>query len=196
VDAARLTVHDRASTDLVAPTPDGAAGGNLGGFLYDKAELVDEGDTVTVTTNSYAPAGQPSVEVMCKTKSRSAVAQAVHGTHLQVDPTAPMCADFTRGTLDWSRAQLSPAAAQRSGGVTVLPDLPKSAGPEWVFSPLVLRPADAVTGRWEVQSPSLVTQLTDTDLDPRFAGNHYCKVLSPVRALELLLEDAVPAAAG
>jgi hypothetical protein len=43
-----------------------------------------------------------------------------------------------------------------------------------------------------VQSPSLVTQLSDTELDPEFAGNHYCKVLSPLRALELLLQDTQP----
>ena len=193
VDAGRLTVRNRASADLMAPTPAGVTQGDLGGFLYDKAELADEGETAAVTTNSYTPPWQPAAEVMCKTKSRSAVAQAVYGTHLQVDATPPTCADFTTATLAWAAAQLSPPAADRSGGVTVLPDLPKTAGPEWVFSPLVLRPADPVTGRWAVQSPSLVTQLSDTELDPTFAGNHYCKVLSPLRALELLLEDAVPA---
>ena len=191
-DAGRLVVQNRAAADLVAPTPAGVAQGDLGGFLYDKAELADDGDTARVTTNSYTPPGQPAVEVMCKTKSRSAIAQAIYGSHLQVDDTPPACADFTRGTLDWARAQVSPTAARRSAGVTVLPDLPKSAGPEWVFSPLVLRPADPATGRWEVQSPALVTQLSDTQLDPTFAGNHYCKVLSPVRALELILEDTVP----
>ena len=193
-DVHRLTVQNRFDADLMAPTPEGAAQRDLGGFLYDKAELVDDGDTARVVTNSHTPAGEPALEVMCKTKSRSAVAQAIYGTHLQVDATPPSCADFTRGTLAWVRAQLSATAVARSGGVTVLPDLAKSAGPEWVFSPLVLRPADPVGGRWEVQSPALVTQLSDTDLDPTFAGNHYCKVLSPLRALELVLEDTAPAA--
>ena len=191
-DAARLVVQNRASAELVSPTPDGVAQGDLGGFLYDKAELADDGDVARVTTNSYTPPGQPAAEVMCKTKSRSAVAQAVHGTHLAVDATPPACADFTRDTLAWAVAQLSATAVERSGGVTVLPDLPKSAGPEWVFSPLLLHPADAATGRWEVQSPALVTQLSDTELDPTFAGNHYCKALSPLRALELVLEDTAP----
>ena len=193
-DTGRLTVANRASTDLMAPTPNGLVAGDLGGFLYDKAQLVDDGDTARATTNSYVPAGRPAVEVMCKTKSRSAVAQAVLGSHELVDATAPSCADFTRSTLDWAAAQVSPEASARSGGVTVLPDAMKSAGPEWVFSPMLLRPADPVTGRWEVQSPALVTQLTDTDLDPEFAGNHYCKVLSPLRALELVLDDTTGAA--
>ena len=99
---------------------------------------------------------------------------------------------FGAGTpVAWAQDQVSPAASARSAGITVLPDAMKSAGPEWVFSPLLLHPADA-TGRWEVQSPALLTELSDTELDPTFAGNHYCKVLSPVRALELVLEDTAP----
>ena len=191
-DAHRLTVDNRVDADLMAPTPEGAASGDLGGFLYDKAELRDDGDTAHVVTNSHTVGDSPAAEVMCKTKSRSAVAAAVHGSHLAVDDSPPTCADFTRGTLAWAQSQVSAAARARSGGVTVLPDASKAAGPEWVFSPLVLHPADPVTGRWEVQSPALLTELSDTELDPTFAGNHYCKVLSPVRALELVLEDTAP----
>jgi hypothetical protein len=195
-DAARLSVRNRVSADLIAPTPEGVAASDFGGFLYDKAELATADGRAQVTTNSYrVPAvgvASGATEVMCKTKSRSAVAQALYADFNRVDASAPSCAGYTEATLAWARAQVSPAAAARFGGVTVLPDMAKSAGPEWVFSPLLLRPADPVTGRWEVQSPSLVTQLSDTELDPEFAGNHYCKVLSPVRALELVLDDAVP----
>ncbi len=195
-EAGLLSVRNRVSADLIAPTPEGVAANNFGGFLYDKAELATADGGVQVTTNSYlVPAvgvSSGATEVMCKTKSRSAVAQALYADFNRVDASAPSCAGYTEATLTWARGQVSPAAASRFGGVTVLPDAAKTAGPEWVFSPLQLRPADPVTGRWEVQSPSLLTQLSDTDLDPRFAGNHYCKVLSPVRALELILDDAVP----
>jgi hypothetical protein len=191
-DPALLAVTDRASAQLVAPTPDGVATGDLGGFLYDKAELHDEGTTARLVTSSYALGGSPAYEVMCKTKSRSAVALALTGDHTAVDATPPTCAGFTEATLATAAAALSPAARARTGGVTVLPDDPKRAGPEWVFSPLTQRPADPATGRWEVRSPSLLTELSDTELDPEFAGNHYCKALSPLRALELLLDDALP----
>lgn len=193
-DPALLAVSDRASTALVAPTPDGLAARDLGGFLYDKAELHDEGATARLVTNSYVArgSGMVALEVMCKTKSRSAVALALTGDHEAVDPTEPTCGGFVESTLASARAAMSSAAQARTGGVTVLPDAMKAAGPEWVFSPLLQRPADPVTGRWEVQSPALLTELSDTQLDPEFAGNHYCKALSPLRALELLLDDALP----
>ncbi len=190
-----LAIANRADIDLVAPTPDGVAERDLGGFLYDKAELVDEGSTARVTTNSYVVDGTRAgaAEVMCKTKSRSAIAQAVYDDYRRVDSTPPTCAGFTEATIAAGLAVLSPAARARSGGVAVLPDQATSAGPQWVFSPLLLAPTDPTTGRWQVQSPSLVTQLSDTELNPEFAGNHYCKVLSPLRALELLLQDTVGA---
>lgn len=195
-DPALLVVTDRASAALVKPTSDGLAAGDLGGFLYDKAELHDEGATARLVTNSYVVrgAGPVALEVMCKTKSRSAVALALTDDHEAVDATPPTCAGFTEAMLATARKAMSPAARARTGGVTVLPDALKAAGPEWVFSPLVQRPADPVTGRWEVQSPALLTELSDTQLDPEFAGNHYCKALSPLRALELLLDDALPPA--
>ena len=193
-DAGRISVVNHADTALVSPTPEGVLASDLGGFLYGKASLVDDGATARLTTTSYVvpSAGPVATEVMCKTKSRSAVAQALYDDFRQVDATAPTCAEATRATLDAASAVLSPAAQQRSGGVTVLPDQPTSAGPQWVFTPMTVRPADPVTGRWEVQSPSLVTQLDDTSLDPEFAGNHYCKALSPLRALQLLLEETAP----
>jgi hypothetical protein len=194
-DAGLIDVADRADADLVAPTPEGATSADLGGFLYDKASLADDGGTARLTTVSYVVrgAGPAATEVMCKTKSRSAVAQAVYDDHTRVDGTEPTCAGFTEATLDDARAAMSPQAVSRSGGVTVLADRATSAGPQWVFTPMTVAPADPVTGRWQVQSPSLVTQLSDTELDPEFAGNHYCKVLSPLRAFELLLQDTVPA---
>lgn len=197
-DAGRIDVVNRADADLVDPLarPE-ALPGDLGGFLYDKAELRVEDDRTSIVTNSYtagrtdAPAGPAGAsEVMCKTKSRTAMARAVYGDHQRVDDSPPDCAGFTRRQLGWARDRVSEAAWQRFAGLAVEPDDMKRAGPEWVFSPLMLRPADA-SGAWSVRSPALVTQLDDTQLDPRFAGNHYCKVLSPVRLLELVLTDAV-----
>jgi hypothetical protein len=196
-DARRLRVVDRASERLLDPSPEGLPS-SFGGFVYDKAELSTEGRSVLLTTNSHVvradagvgPVGAP--EVMCKTKSRSAVAQALTGDHQAVDATPPTCAQFNEAVVRRAADQVSPAARERFAGVAVELDDAKRAGPEWVFSPLVLRPApDSSPGSWSVRAPSLVTELTDADLDPRFAGNHYCKVLSPVRALELVLVDAV-----
>jgi hypothetical protein len=200
-DRGLMQVTNRADPKLMDPPLDDPAAlpGDLGGFLYDKAELTDQGTTASVVTNSYTlvmpGAGSPATpsgaaEVMCKTKSRSAVAQALYDDYTRVDGSQPDCAQHNASIVAAAAGAVSPEARARFAGVTTEPDDMKRAGPEWVFAPLVLRPADS-GGAWSVQAPALLTQLSDTELNPEFAGNHYCKVLSPVRALELVLTDAV-----
>lgn len=162
-------------------------------FMWSKPEAQHSGGKVTVTTRAHAswptdlmdssPSTPESAkELACKMKSQ----QALLGLMPGVASSGPRsCADLNALTLDWALQQVSSAAKARFvGGGTQLsfvPDKACSTGIGWVSAKLQLDHAGPL--QVAVRSPALVTDPGSGSHD----GVHYCKLLSPARAVEWVL---------
>ncbi len=140
-------------------------------------------------------------ELKTKMKSRQAIYQQT------VDPTAALadtdkfnfCAEINAKAFEWAHAHAPPRTKERFDAVGVLPVFDADirhriqVGPVWINSPLKLQEKyDATLARWvlHVQAPTLVTDVT-AHIYPDSAGFHYCKLLSPARAMEWMMVDGL-----
>lgn len=69
-----------------------------------------------------------------------------------------------------------------------------NAGPLWIENPLKLKPVRGSDGRVVAVSVSAPCSHTDVDYPVKAAaGYHYCKLLSPARAMEWIFTDGLRA---
>ncbi|GBF97746.1 hypothetical protein Rsub_10910 [Raphidocelis subcapitata] len=144
-------------------------------------------------------------EIRIKMKSRQVYRRA------SADPSADFsvdrvnaCADINRAAYEWALAAAPPATRARflrSGApLRFAPDrhFPLPVGPLWIETPLRLRLR--VDGQYNGGRPYLevtsVSMRTDLDswmnsLHPDSAGQHYCKALSPARALDWIYSQGL-----
>merc|ERR1712238_532038 len=64
----------------------------------------------------------------------------------------------------------------------------KGAGPLWVYGQMSWK--EQSDGKMHVRSTGLLTGVGDREID----GNHYCKLLSPARAMEWIYVESLRAA--
>lgn len=140
-------------------------------------------------TGSISAASQ----VACKMLSSARVAQ-----ELKVSAARPSvdCKEVNRWAVDMAMSFAAPSTMERytkkGRGWCFLDDVPVigDIGPVWVFSSSLTMNANASC--MAVASPVLKTGL-DSKIYP---GCHYCKLLSPARAMDWMMSDSLkPAAA-
>jgi hypothetical protein len=161
-------------------------------------------DTITVTENYYdilnqfdtgeSPIG--AYEQKHKIKSRQAVQEAASGKDAdfhETDEVGNRCGDINQESLNWALANASPEALERYNSVgkkLVIGDDkgPYNAGPLWIWTYMAYKDNKDKTETL-VQSPMMRTP-TNYFIGAA-AGFHYCKVLSPFRAMEWIYVDAL-----
>lgn len=159
-------------------------------LIFDPLDALDAG---------FAPV--TAAEIRAKMKSRQSIYQET------VDPEAALadtdkfdfCAEINAKAFAWAHAQAPPRTKERFDRLGVQPvfdpDIRRRVqiGPIWINSPLRLHEEyDRLKEQyfWHVQSPTLVTDVT-AHIYPDSAGYHYCKLLSPARALEWIYVDGL-----
>jgi len=160
-------------------------------------------DSITVTENYYERLDSfdtgkyeiGAVEMKAKLMSRQSVQVAAGDKESDFhkdDEEGSRCADINQKALDWALAKASPAAIERYNKygkkLVIGDDLgPYNAGPLWIWQYLQYKDNDAKT-ETVLQSPMMRTP-TDYWIGAA-AGFHYCKLLSPFRALEWIYVDS------
>lgn len=109
-----------------------------------------------------------------------------------------MCRRLNQLALDYARESVpadilarfarfhgAPLAAADDAG-------PYNSGPSWYYTPLKFKPMKDDTGRVvRVDAVSATLRTSTRYLIPAVRGVHYCKLLSPARALEWLYTDGL-----
>jgi len=156
-------------------------------------------------------------ELKAKLKSRQAVYEAAGlGIDQAVDlvetdtpvsegGTGDRCGEINQAAIDWALGKLPPRTAERFAAygqkLVVGPDLKTGkAGPGWIWDPLRWLKNDN-KGTVVVQSVPFLTENYNKypcgegrgpgEMVACSAGFHYCKLLSPARALEWMLIDGL-----
>lgn len=158
--------------------------------VYEEGDKLDTG---------YFPVS--ASELRCKLSSRQAIMQAAGMKHVDFNKTdgSSICKNINEFT--YARALNLTAKKTRDrfeklGQKLVFgEDLgPYNAGPLWIWDPLKYKSMkDPTTGREveEIRSPMMRTP-TDYIVSAA-AGFHYCKLLSPARAMEWIYVDGLRA---
>jgi len=149
-------------------------------------------------------------EFRTKMKSREAVwyQAKVPGSSPDLDKSMKMCAAINNASVLWAleHAEASVLSRYKSKGEPIVIADDKEAtigvtGPEWIKDELVFtRETDGTspTGKHlSVQSWTFVVGNTNHGSVPWFfpVGMHYCKLLSPARAMEWIYTDSMRASA-
>lgn len=150
-----------------------------------------------------------ALEMRAKLKSVEAIwdAAKVPGASSKLDDNYTACAAINQAALDWALANAEKTVVDKylkQGEPLVIVDDKKATigatGPEWIKDELVFtRVTDAKSpsgSHVEVQSWMFVVGNTNQGKVPWFfpAGMHYCKLLSPARAMEWIYTDSHRAA--
>merc|ERR1711968_255532 len=183
----------------------------MGQHLYDNAGEVDiwrlHGSVDWADTGFLPIAAK---ELKTKLKSRQAVWEAVNLQNVSFDYTdkptleggvADRCAEINQASIDWATSKLPEATRSRfeeyGQQMIIGPDLSTCiAGPCWIWDNLKWQEDDdsntvTIQSVWfgsENKNPYPCG--TDKKL-PCDAGMHYCKILSPARALEWMYVDGL-----
>ena len=109
----------------------------------------------------------------------------------KLDEVGNRCAEINKKALAWAMNKASPKALKRYhdfGNKLVFGDDtgPFKSGPLWIWHPMSYED-NADKTETLVQSPMIRTP-SDSSV---FAGFHYCKLLSPYRALEWIYVDSL-----
>jgi hypothetical protein len=161
-------------------------------------------DSITVTENFYNRLNQfdtgsteiGATEMKAKLMSRQAVQQAAGNTKAdfhETDEVGNRCADINKEALNWALENASADAIERYNRVgkkLVIGDDkgPYNAGPLWIWYYMeYVDNADKT--ETVIQSPMMRTP-TDYFIGAA-AGFHYCKLLSPFRAMEWIYVDSL-----
>lgn len=153
--------------------------------LYGKLDIFD--------TGKYAIGAS---EIKAKLMSRQSI-QVDAGNKTSDfhddDEVGNRCADINQKALDWAMSQMSGKALDRynkKGKKLVIGDDlgPYNAGPLWIWTYMSYKDNEDKT-ETVVQAPMMRTP-TDYGISAA-AGFHYCKLLSPFRALEWMHIDAL-----
>jgi len=145
-------------------------------------------------------------EFKTKFKSREAIRVNAHDptASSDLDKVADMCKNINKAAFTWALSHAEPAVKSRyeqSGEPMVMVDDVEATigitGPEWIKDELVFKrvsDSKSPTGtRIEVQSWKFVVSNTNGGKLPWFfpVGMHYCKLLSPARAMEWIYTDSM-----
>jgi predicted esterase len=174
----------------------GSPVGDEASFAVARPSQQVEGDTVRVTVPARAVAepfngDQPTQptsarEVGCKHRGQDAVLRDLPGAAAGPPPS---CAHLNAATFAEALARLDAASRQRyeDGGrrVRFLPDAPAADAIAW--QQVTFTSTVAPDGVVEMRSPVYAVPVDETSAE---AGAHWCKGLSPARAMELLMVDA------
>lgn len=127
-------------------------------------------------------------ELLAKFVSRQNAGKALMGRTLERD--GDLCAELNNQAYQYALRNAGEKTRQRfeEHGVPLVFDSTKYefAGPLWVYGKMTWTEKD---GEMHLRSRGLLTDLGDSAID----GNHYCKLLTPGRALEWLYVDSLEA---
>jgi len=177
----------------------------------DKSATSCDLNTTTLTMPVYKAgdlfpnaSSQPlsAIELRSKLKSRTAVWEAAGlDAPSSVDSNLTFCKDINQLAYDWAlqHAESSVRAQFEAHGEPFVIVDDKVAtigitGPEWIKDELVFERVKTETGSHiEVQSWQFVVGNTNGGHVPWFypVGMHYCKLLSPARAMEWIYTDGL-----
>jgi hypothetical protein len=180
---------------------------------YQDASCVVNTTTVTMPVlkdGDVWPSGKSAplsaFEFKTKFKSREAVRSKVGDptSSSDLDNVNDMCKNINQAAFDWALAHAEDSVRSRfesSGEPMVMVDDVEATigitGPEWIQDELVYRRVDdgsSPTGsRVEVQSWKFVVSNLFNGSLPWWSpvGMHYCKLLSPARAMEWIYTDSM-----
>jgi hypothetical protein len=155
--------------------------------MYDPEDAADVG---------LAPV--TAYEIRAKLKSRQVVYEA---TGLPADfnktDSPSICATINQHAMDWALNRtddVTRARFEKIGEPYVFgEDLgPYNAGPVWIGAPVIYKSIkNNVTGEEEMEIRSPMMRTPSVFVVPAAAGMHYCKLLSPSRALEWIYVDSL-----
>ena len=161
-------------------------------------------DMITVTQNLYGDYDamdtgiHPQAASEMKTKMSSRQKVQVHAGNVDADfhesdEIGNRCADINNASIEWAYSQLSSNAKanyDKYGQKLVTGDDmgPYNEGPLWIWTLMDYTESDDKT-QMIVSSPMMRTPTTY--LVKAAAGFHYCKVLSPFKALEWMYDDGL-----
>lgn len=146
------------------------------------------------------------MELRTKLKSKEAVytSAAVPGASSDLDKSVRICADINEAAYEWALNHAGASVRQRflekGEPFKIVDDVEATigiTGPEWIKDELVFKRvqnASSPTGtNVEVQSWKFVVGNTNGGDVPWFlpVGMHYCKLLSPARAMEWIYTDSM-----
>ena len=171
-------------------------------FLKSKPSLNKQGSSVVINTTAlvsyvknpfdFSSKLQSPIEIDVKMKSRGAIKQALNATipnsfDFEKDEDLT-CRNLNEMAYKLALKISTPDAQARyraqSRQITFKDDIVYGTGLQWSSQPLVIEESDAGL---VVQGVALVTSVTS----PFFPGMHYCKVLSPYRAMEWINVDSL-----
>mmetsp|Transcript_24346 Transcript_24346/g.35707 ORF Transcript_24346/g.35707 Transcript_24346/m.35707 type:complete len:589 (+) Transcript_24346:59-1825(+) len=149
-------------------------------------------------------------ELKTKLKSRQAIWEAagvLNASFTETDKpaaaggTGDRCAEINQASIDWALSTLPSTTRTRyekyGQALTVGEDLGTcKAGPCWIWDPLRFERDDeantvTVQGVWFGSENENAYPCGETKKIPCSAGFHYCKLLSPARALEWMYVDGL-----
>ena len=140
---------------------------------------------------AFAPVS--ASEIRAKFKSRQSILMAIgeERVDFNVSDGFNACQKLNQLALDWAiNASSSKALARyynKGSPMVIGSDLgPYNNGPQWIWTPLSM---ELKNDRLLVRSPSMKTPL-DFPIE-KARGFHYCKLLSPARALEWIYTDSL-----
>lgn len=157
------------------------------------SECVYDSDTFDSGTAIVA-----ATEIRVKLMSRQATQKAAGSKNLdfhQTDEVGNRCAEINDAAIQWAYKTASPEARKRYDTVgqklVTGDDLgPYNAGPLWIWT-YMNYVEDSAKTTMTVKAPMMRTP-TDYIISGA-AGFHYCKVLSPFRAMEWIYIDSLKA---
>ena len=162
--------------------------------------------TVTVSQNVYKEVDKLDTaffstsanEIRVKLKARQAVMEAAgyHNVSFNVSDGSSICKVINQQAYDWALQNASSNTRARflEFGVQLVmaeDKGPYNVGPLWIWTPLSYSKSTNSTGG-EIMEVQSVMLRTPTDYPIKSAaGMHYCKLLSPARAMEWIYVDGL-----
>lgn len=163
--------------------------------------------TVTVTQNVYDPIDKldtgfvptSASEMRVKLKSRQAVMVAAGYKNITFNETdgGSICQTINQAAYEWARKNAAKDTLARFDkyGVKIVPGTdqgPYNEGPVWIWKPLAYSNGkDPKTGRQTLEVRSVMMRTPLAYGIKAAAGMHYCKLLSPARAMEWIYVDGL-----
>lgn len=159
---------------------------------YSVTENIYDALTDFDTGQQEISATQMKAKLMSRQSFQVAAGNSTADFH-ETDEVGNRCADINQASLDWALANAGPSAKKRYedfGKKLVIGDDmgPYNAGPLWIWKYLSFED-NADKTETVVKSPMMRTP-TDYPISAA-AGFHYCKLLSPFRAMEWIYIDSL-----
>ena len=171
-----------------------------------KPDSTCELHSVTVSQNVYEDLDKLDVastytsakETRAKLKSRQTVMQAagIKNVLFNVSDAPSICKEINQQAYDWAKTNAGSKTYQRyvtyGEYMTMGPDIgPYNNGPEWTWNALAYTEAKNSTGGAVLKVQSVVLKTPTDYFIKAAAGMHYCKLLSPARAMEWMYVDGL-----